>query len=311
MNYRDMLERRGVNTFDGAGSSDFLITCPFHDDASPSLEVHKRTGVFYCFGCKESGSFVKLLAEIENIPLADAKRIMMKVDNADSVLSDIGAMLEDLGEEEKELKYYSIKAFHKKYKPLAENKSGLGYVVNRGIERDEAAWFDLRWSGETGKWRDRVIIPIYTEAGKLLTYAGRTIRKDVKPKTRKIKGRSPRSSLYGLWELIRYYGNIKFPYLIVVEGEFDALYLQQLGLYAVSTMGTMGLTGEQIYLLKRYSHAVVFSYDGDDAGRRAQAKGILKTKGFLPTLGIDLPDGYDPNELPKAMAEKIYRGYFP
>ena len=312
MNYREFLERRGVDTYDGAGSHDFLITCPFHDDASPSLEVHNDKGMFYCFGCKESGSFAKLLAEVENITFADAKKILMRVDDADSVVSDIESMFDNIDDEEEteKLKYYSIESFHNTFKPLERSKSGTKYVLNRNLSREEIRWFDLRWSGSEGKWRERVLIPIYTERGKLLTYAGRTIYKDVKPKTRKIKGRSPRSTLYGLNELLQYYGNKKFPYLIVVEGEFDAMYLQAHGILAVSTMGTMGMTGQQIFLLKHYAESVVFSYDGDDAGRKAQEKGIAKVQRVMPTLGINLPDGYDPNELTDAMVNKIYWRYF-
>jgi len=310
MNYRDFLEHRGVDTFDGAGASDFLINCPFHDDNHPSLEVHKRNGVYYCFGCKASGSFTALLSEVENIPLLDAKRVLMKVDNADSVVSDISDMLTSFDDDEVELKYYSVSSFHRTFPPLKQSARGQEYIIKRGINAEYSEWFDLRWGGREGKWRDRVIIPIYTADGKLLTYAGRTIVPKVMPKTRKIKGRSPRSSLYGLHNLLEYHETDRFPVLIVVEGEFDAEYLQTFGLPAVSTMGTMGLTGDQIYLLKRHSQAVVFSYDGDDAGRKAQSRGIAKVKGYMPTIGIDLPDGHDPNELTPAQVAKIYRGYF-
>lgn len=310
MNYRDYLEHRGVDTFDGAGSSDFLINCPFHDDNHPSLEVHRRTGVYYCFGCKASGKFPALVAEIENITLLEAKKQLMKVDTTESVVSDISDMLDTFEDDVEEPKYYSVDSFHSKFSPLRLNPDGLKYIINRKINKDNIDWFDLRWGGSEGKWRDRVIIPIFTETGKLLTYAGRTIVPKVMPKTRKIKGRSPRSTLYGLHELIKYYGDIRFPSLIVVEGEFDAEYLQTFGLPAVATMGTMGLTGAQIYLLKKYAQTVVFSYDGDDAGEKAQARGISKVKGYVPTIGIKLLKKHDPNELSPEQVESIYRGYF-
>jgi DNA primase len=309
MDYRAMLEHRGVDTYDGAGTSDFLITCPFHDDASPSLEIHKQKGMFYCFGCKEAGSFAKLLSEIESISLSEAKKILMTADNADSVLSDLSSILDTLDDEEEEIKYFSISSFHEKYKPLHECAAGIGYVRERNIPDEIISAFDLRWSGGEGKWRNRIIIPIYTESGKLLTYAGRTVKKDVKPKTRKIKGRSPRGALYGLHELFIKHKLQKFPYMLVVEGEFDAMYLQSFGLYAVSTMGTMGITGAQVHLLKRHSGVAVFSYDGDDAGRSAQEKGMARLRKYMPTLGINLPDGRDPNELTVDMVNKIYRRY--
>lgn len=309
MDYREFLERRGVDTYDGAGSSDFLITCPFHDDTSPSLEVHYRKGMFYCFGCKTTGPFSKLLAEIENITELDAKRILMRVDDTDSVINDLHNIFDELDEDEEKVKYYSVKSFHKTFPEITSSKTAIQYLRRRKIADAHSKYFDLRW-GTHAHWKNRVIIPIYTEAGKLLTYAGRTVVPNVKPKTRKIKGRSPRSTLFGLYDLLRYYEVEKFNNLIVVEGEFDAIYLQSLGLPAVSTMGTMGLTGEQLFLLKKHASGVLYSYDGDDAGQKAQIKAIAKTRKYVPTVGLDLPPGQDPNELSWKQVEKIYRGLF-
>lgn len=312
MNYRDFLEQRGIDTFDGAGSSDFLINCPFHDDNHPSLEVHNSKGVFYCFGCKESGSFASLLAEIENIPFLQAKKLLLSLDSADNMISELEDLLQNIDDEiDEQLKFYSIKSFHNKYRKLAVSKSGMDYVLNRNITRASIERFDLRWGGLDPKWSGRVLIPIYTESKKLLTFAGRTIKKNIQPKTKKVKGRSPRKYLYGLDTILENSKDSKkFPYMIVVEGEFDAMYLQQFGLNAVSTMGTMGMTGEQIFLLKKYSEIVVMSYDGDEAGRKAQERANIKLKQFVPVVNVKLPDGFDPNELSKAQVKKFYKEFY-
>lgn len=311
MDYRTILENRGVDTFDHAGDHDFLINCPFHDDNHPSLEVHNTKGVFYCFGCHETGSFIELLSEIENIPLIQAQKILLSLDSVDMSIDEITSMFNELDEEETKLKFYSIMSFHKKFEPLRKNNLGMNYVLNRNIDKYTIKSFDLRWADTTNyKWKGRVIIPVYTEQGKLLTFAGRTTLKNLRPKTRKVKGRSPRRYLYGLYELLRRYPNVaKFPYLILVEGEFDAMYLQQFGIPAVSTMGTMGLTGEQVFLIKKFSNLAVVSYDGDDAGRRAQERAIDKLKQFMPVVSIDLPEGFDPNELSEQKVMKYYKEY--
>ena len=116
-----------------------------------------------------------------------------------------------------------------------------------------------------GKFRYRVILPIRTVEGKLLSYVGRAIRSEMVPKTR--KSRSPHRTFFGLYELVRKTGTAVL--LLVVEGEFDAIYLQQHGVPAVANMGTSPMGAEKICLLRHYAHKVVLSYDGDEAGRKA------------------------------------------
>ena len=46
-------------------SNDNYIThCPFHDDKTPSLSIHKQNGYFLCFSCGEKGSFSKLRSKL-------------------------------------------------------------------------------------------------------------------------------------------------------------------------------------------------------------------------------------------------------
>jgi len=147
-----------------------------------------------------------------------------------------------------------------------------------------------------------VVFPIYTPEGKLLTWGGRTVNGGI-PKTR--KKRSGRATLYGLWEL---QAESRLDYLILVEGEFDCMYLQQCGYNAVSAMGTATLADKQVGLIKRYAKRAIISYDGDSAGiigAKATEK-ILKE--VLPTYRVKVPKGSDPNELAVEAVKKLYRG---
>lgn len=303
MEVREWLENR--TDVQDADAGEVLINCPFHGETNPSLSVNLAKGVFHCFSCKESGPFAKLIAEFDGISFDKAKA-MLEVGEGDEVmLKAMMRTLEGYAEEEKAgPKRFSIKAFHKFFPPVGPK--GLNYLYGRYISRETAERFDLRW-GESGVMQGRVVFPIYDAYGKLLSYGGRTIS-DQKPKTR--KARSGLDTLYGLHELIVADGETYQPmsFLVVVEGEFDAMYLQQKGIPAVSTMGTAALTPHQKLLLKTFAKVVVWSYDGDDAGRNAQAKGIAVTKRFMPTVGITLPEGRDPNDLSEKEIRKIYGG---
>lgn len=303
MNYQLILESRGIMTFGGAGSDHFLINCPFHDDQKPSFQVHRQLGVFICFGCGKTGGFAALIAGIDGISVGEAKRklIMGGADDVDIVIDEINQALD--GDEIKEIEYFSLKSFHKIF-PTIIGTTGEVYLRTRRISRNIIERFDLRW-GESGVMQYRVIMPIYTTKGRLLSYAGRATQKSMQPKSRKV--RSAGGALYGLYELIREKKG-KLPYLILCEGEFDAMWLQQNDWNGVSSMGTAVLTEDQMALVRRHCKLAVVSFDGDNAGRRAQKVAVKSLRRILPTVEVAMPEGKDPNELSVKQLEKLYGG---
>lgn len=301
MDVREFLENR--TDVQDADAGEVLINCPFHGETNPSLSVNLAKGVFHCFSCKESGGFAKLIAEFDGITYDQAKAMLEVGEGDDVMLKGMLRTLEGYADDEtkKNPKRFSIKAFHNLFPPAG--KKALKYLDSRGISRETAERFDLRW-GESGVMQGRVVFPIYDVHGKLLSYGGRTVT-DQKPKTR--KARSGLDTLYGLWELTDN-STKQFPFLVVVEGEFDAMYLQQHGVAAVSTMGTAALTAHQKLLLKLYAKVLVWSYDPDEAGENAQVKARTATRKFMPTVDVKLPKGRDPNDLSEKEIEKIFGG---
>jgi DNA primase len=148
-------------------------------------------------------------------------------------------------------------------------------------------------------FRDRIMFPIRSVAGEVIGFGGRVLD-DSKPKYINSpetplfsKGRE----LYGLFEArqaLREKG-----YALVVEGYMDVVALAQNGLpNAVATLGT-ACTAEHVQKLFRFTDSVVFSFDGDTAGRRAAARALeaalphasdLRTVRFL-----FLPPEHDPD----------------
>ncbi len=309
IDYRAWLEDRVP--VEDADDDEVLILCPFHDDTNPSMSVNTKKGVFHCFSCKESGGFSKLIAKLDGVDERGVRQMLEAGDTQETVGRHMLNAMEDYAEEleDDELKFFSKKAFHRFF-PSVLGTPGEKYLEHRAISRKTAEWFDLRW-GTEGVMKNRVVFPVYSAKGKLITYGGRAITPGVMPKTR--KAASGLRGLYGMYEALRQkddFGNPKLPDrpLIIVEGEFDAMYLQQFGLCAVSTMGTQKLTGDQMRLIMAHASLVCWSYDGDDAGRKAQARGVLATKSYLPTIEVKLGDGLDPNELSPREVRRIYGG---
>ena len=139
-----------------------------------------------------------------------------------------------------------------------------------GVPDDRAALSGRRYD----RFRDRIMFPIRSVQGDVIGFGGRVLdRGEPKylnsPETPVFsKGRE----LYGLFEgrtAIRQLG-----YALVVEGYMDVVALAQSGFgNAVATLGT-ACTPDHLHKLFRFTDSVVFSFDGDAAGRRAARRAL-------------------------------------
>jgi DNA primase len=300
----------------------FMVCCPYHDDNEPSCGVWRDSGAFLCFGCGEEGSLAKLVSEVKGITLPEARRWIKGEDNISDMEKALHRFLDN---ENHTFRYFKMRSFLSTYPSVFKYPDGMDYLQRIGgepegrrLNKEIIKHFRIRWGGNVRKYRNRVVIPIRTDSGKLLSYVGRTIKKDVKPKTRKARS-SPHRTFFGLYELLKKVSkkDLPFQYLIIVEGEFDAIYLQQHGIPAIANMGTMKMSPMKIKLLRKYSRGVILSYDGDLAGRNAMYGSIDKhgkihpgeqelLDPYIPTICINLPDGKDPNNLSDKQITGIY-----
>jgi DNA primase len=172
---------------------------------------------------------------------------------------------------------------------------------------------DAEHDAERGRYdwfRDRVMFPIRAIGGEVIGFGGRVLD-DSKPKYMNSpetpvfsKGRE----LYGLHEArqaLREKG-----YALVVEGYMDVVALAQNGFdNAVATLGT-ACTAEHVQKLFRFTDSVVFSFDGDAAGRRAAGRALeaslphatdLRTVRFL-----FLPPEHDPDSFVRELGAEAF-----
>ena len=150
--------------------------------------------------------------------------------------------------------------------PLLEES---GMVIHQAAEPGDAAE-----AKRYDRFRDRIMFPIRSVQGDVIGFGGRVLdRSEPKylnsPETPVFsKGRE----LYGLFEsrmALRQRG-----YALVVEGYMDVVALAQAGFgNAVATLGT-ACTAEHVQKLFRFTDSVVFSFDGDAAGRRAAGRAL-------------------------------------
>ena len=163
------------------------------------------------------------------------------------------------------------------------------------------------------RFRDRVMFPIRNVKGDCIGFGGRVLGDD-KPKYLNSpetpvfsKGRE----LYGLFEArtaLREHG-----YALVTEGYMDVVALAQLGFAnAVATLGT-ACTAEHVQKLFRFTDSVVFSFDGDSAGRRAARKALDAALPFASDVRtvkfLFLPAEHDPDSYIREHGKEGFAAY--
>ena len=170
-------------------------------------------------------------------------------------------------------------------------ESGLVIAHEPGEGETEGKRYD--------RFRDRIMFPIRNPQGEVIGFGGRVLDKGEpkylnSPETPVfVKGRE----LYGLYEgraALRNKG-----YAIVTEGYMDVVALAQWGFgNAVATLGT-ACSHEHVQKLFRFTEHIVFSFDGDAAGRRAAGRALEAALPFATDTRrlsfLFLPAEHDPD----------------
>jgi DNA primase len=312
--------------------------CPFHGEKSPSFTVSPTRQTYHCFGCGVHGNAIGFLMEQAGLGFMDAVRDLaqqagMTVPEDDSSPEE-RERARAMKERQATLSEVLAKAGEHWRKQLKVSPRAVSYLKGRGLTGEIAARFGMGyapegWRGlasvfpryddpllaESGlvivqgddgpdqkrydRFRDRIMFPIRSVQGEVIGFGGRVL--DVgepkylnSPETPVfVKGRE----LYGLHEArqaLRERG-----YALVVEGYMDVVALAQLGFpNAVATLGT-ACTAEHVQKLLRFTDRIVFSFDGDAAGRRAAGRAL---EAALPHAGdtrsvkfLFLPAEHDPD----------------
>jgi DNA primase len=300
------------------GGANFMGLCPFHGEKSPSFSVSPAKQFFHCFGCGKNGNAIGFLMEHAGMTFVEAvkdlaQNVGMQVPEEDISPQDRARAAEQR-QKQATLTDVLEKAGESYRKHLRNSPQAIAYFKGRGLSGEIAKQFGLGYApegwrslasvfpdyqdpllvesglvivnqedGEDEKrydrFRDRVMFPIRNVKGECIGFGGRVLGDGTpkylnSPETPVFsKGRE----LYGLFEArnaLRDAG-----YVLVTEGYMDVVALAQLGFpNAVATLGT-ACTTDHVQKLFRFTDSVVFSFDGDSAGRRAARKAL---EGALP-----------------------------
>ncbi len=150
----------------------------------------------------------------------------------------------------------------------------------------------------------RYVIPLHDEQGRLVGYAGRSLD-DSEPKylfPSRDKGFYKSRLVFNLHRVLKRIG-ADDP-VIVVEGFFDCMKVEQAGFPALGLLGS-SLSAEQEELIASHFNRVVLMFDGDDAGRSAAADALTRLSQRLFVRVVSLGDGVQPDQLDSEELRRI------
>ena len=310
------LEKKGSNYFG---------VCPFHGDKGPSLSVNENMKYWKCFGCGKSGTVFDFIREIEHVSFPEAVKIVAdkigtKIDGVSDVTYRYSKHLEAL---DFAMKFYQLNIQSKEGHDAKEyllkrglsdeiiNEFEIGYALSKPDNLSKillSKGYDENILLETGLsnignslydlFRDRITFPIHNADGKCVGFSAR-IYKDIDEakyiNTKETPVFKKGNILFNYHRASREAQNYK--YILVVEGQMDAIRIYSSGIKSVvATMGT-ALTQKHVALLKRLGVDVILAFDNDAAGLKATITNgdILSNEGVNVKV-LRIKDAKDPDE---------------
>ena len=328
--------------------------CPFHDNKhTPSFVVWPESGTWRCFGqCNEGGDVFKFVMKRENLDFKEAldklaaragvevPTFTKQTPEQKEAYDKLRILLEDaiifyrshLMANKNILNYLrqkrgltdlSIETFGLGYAPNAWD-SVLTHFTQRGYSEQDLAETGLISPRDSGgfydRFRNRIMIPIRDENGRMAGFGARIVDPNDVPKFLN----SPETPVFTKGHLLYGLERARKPIrsadqAVIVEGYLDVIALHQAGYdNVVSPMGT-ALTEHQLRLLKRFTRRIVLALDPDTAGQKAVLRGLDAARQAMDRegeLGFDargllreearlqadlrvaaIPDGLDPDEI--------------
>lgn len=311
--------------------------CPFHNEKSPSFNVHPAKQIYHCFGCGEGGDVFAFVQKMQKTGFSEALRwlaeragIPLPPLEGDEPARQAAAQRQRREDSQVRLLELAAAWFRRNLEEGTEGQAARDYADRRGLDPATREAFQLGYSPADGRalglaaakkgfteqdllesglavknergvysrFRGRLMFPIHDPKGRLVGFGGRVMGEG-EPKYLN----SPETPLFSK-------GRLLYPWIqarealgkrreaLVCEGYMDAIACHQAGLrQAVASLGT-ALTDEHARLLKRYVDRVLLVFDTDAAGLRAARRAGEPLLGAgLEVRVARLRGAKDPDEL--------------
>src|SRR6202047_2235000 len=321
----------------------FLGLCPFHQEKTPSFNVHPVKQIYHCFGCGVGGDVFKFVMELDKCTFPEAIRTV-----AEKCGIAIPQPRERSPEERRENQQRSALVemhreaaafFARQLHESTEGRVAYAYLEDRGLNREAMIKFGLGFAPSSGdallrflkqkypekllevsgllsreqsgrffdRFRRRIIFPIANEAAKVIAFGGRAMGDDM-PKYLN----SPETPIYSKSNVLYHLDRAKealrrSDFAVLVEGYMDAIAVARAGISNVVASCGTSLAEPQIKLLGRFTKRVIVNYDPDTAGQAATERSIaiLLEQDFEVRV-LALPGKADPDKFIREQGAQAY-----
>lgn len=313
---REVVERYVSLTKKG---DDYWGLCPFHNDSNASMSVSSKLDMFQCFACHKAGNIFNFISMMENISYGDAIRLLGAED---------GLVLNNTKSDNPYYEFYDIfnlaNKFYQNNLNSALGKNALNYLSERKIDRDIISKFgiglsikrqpltsflvnkydinkliDIGLTNTNGSdvFYDRIMIPIHDLHGNPIGYGGRIYQTNDDSKYINTKATKLFDKSHILFNYHRAHEALKKDKsLIIMEGYFDVIRADSVGVCnCIAPMGT-ALTREQAKILKKSTDTIILCFDGDNAGKEATIRAIQLLEEFDFNIKVIRLEEKDPDE---------------
>ena len=169
-----LVESQGYQHKKHGTKGDYVISCPFHDDKTPSMVISSKKNVFHCFGCGESGTVIDWVMKTQGLSfrhavmvlqedaglVTEAKAVVAPAHPAPAtyrssmnikrstkkVLPPLAAQAEDQKLLQQVINYYQ--------QTLKQSPEALDYLASRGLKSSELIdTFKLGYANRTLAYR--------------------------------------------------------------------------------------------------------------------------------------------------------------
>lgn len=324
----DYIEQSGIS-LKGFGNK-YKGLCPFHQEKTPSFTVDDATQFYHCFGCGESGDLITFVEKTENLSfieavkkLAEEKNIVIDFDKDNDSSVDYQSLRACIRD--------AANFFYIRFKKLSDDHPAKQEVLSRGLslqgmkygyapEGRQTLYNFLKSKGfsddtilQTGVcvksekygnifdfWQGRLMFFITDISGKVIGFSGRRLYES------DTRGKYVNSSATPLFDksvsLFNIFDAKKKAHcdktLYVTEGQFDVAAFIKAGLTNVVASSGTAFTNNQGLICRRLvseDGKIIFSFDGDSAGKEAALK-VFKNIPLIQSQSyvVIFPDGQDP-----------------
>jgi 5S rRNA maturation endonuclease (ribonuclease M5) len=244
--------------------------CPLHGGSNKSqFVVSTSKGAFHCFACGAGGSLTRLARLLGKEPPRWSPPLRPEPTRA---MERVAAL-----------------------RPLDPTHP---FFAERGIHAGTARSFGSGYFAGTPPFGGRVVVPIHDVGGMLVGHIGRALGNE-EPRYILQRGVARGALLFNAHRV-----SADAPFVIVVEGVFDAFAVTQIGYRnVVATLGCEA-SARQIDALRRYP-AVKLLFDADDAGKNA-ASALAEAIGATAAV-VDIPKA-DPCSIKGVLLAQVIRG---